>query len=276
MRRAVLSLDGGRDRSLLRPSLWTSLAVCALFLLFLSGQSNPQRMRLTIYDDGLSCPGGCDAHIVANPADNGTKFVLDPASSRSAPRRCISGRPCRICFGDDDQSCMTALYRGGGPSRGTIDATPAFYAHNCGQAGIPTALATQCAALDRAVVRSGYDRRVNCLDGSTDPRCTAIMATASAAAAADAPRLASCRSLGEARYNARQSNPRLRRSNDCLYSAMSLGGPNSRGSRWKVLLPGACRPGTFVGRDGLDCCSADLRFAASVNPECSGFFPAGH
>lgn len=246
---------------------------CFFLVLFLAGPSTaPTSMRLTIYDDGLSCPGGCDAHIVANPADNGTGFVSDPASPRTSPRRCTPGSSCRICFESANSSCMMALYRGGGPSRGTIDATPAFYAANCGHPGIPTVLAAQCASLDRAVVRKGYDRKINCLGGSTDSRCGPILAAAAARAAADAPRLASCRSLGEAAYNARQTDPRLRRSNACLYSQMSLGGPNSAGTRWKILLPAACRPGTFVGRDGLDCCSADLRFAASTHPECSGYF----
>lgn len=244
-----------------------------LLFLLLGGQGGPSPgMRLTIYDDGLSCPGGCDAHFVANPADNGTKFVSDPASLRASPRACVSGRACRVCFADADGSCMTALYRGAGPGRGTIDATPAFYAAHCGRPGIPAALAAQCASLDGAVARLGYDRKVNCLAGAADPRCTPVLAAARAAAAADAPRLASCRSLGEARFNARQSNPRLRRSNACLYSDMRLGGPNARGLRWRLLLPAACRPGTFVGRDGLDCCSADRRFAASAHPECAGFF----
>ena len=250
------------------------LIIPILLLLLLSGAQGGTSpgMRLTIYDDGLSCPGGCDAHFVANPADNGTRFVSDPSSPRTSPRACVSGRPCRVCFADAAASCMTALYRGGGPTRGTIDATPAFYAANCGRPGIPAALTAQCASLDRAVARSGYDRKVNCLAGAADPRCAPVLATAAAAAAADAPRLASCQRLGEARYNAGQSNPRLRRSNACLYSQMSLGGPNSRGTRWRILLPAACRPGSYVGRDGLDCCSADLRFAASIHPECSGFF----
>jgi hypothetical protein len=243
-----------------------------LFLLSGAQAAPPAGMRLTIYDDGLSCPGGCDAHVVANPADNGTKFVSEPTSPRTSPRACVAGRPCRICFADAAASCMTALYRGGGPSRGTIDATPAFYAANCGRPGIPAQLAAQCASLDRAVAGSGYDRKVNCLASTADPRCTRVLAAASAARAADAPRFASCRSLGEGPYNAAQSDPRLRRSNDCLYSRMSLGGPNSHGTRWRILLPAACRPGTFVGRDGLDCCSADLRFAASAHPECSAYF----
>ena len=166
---------------------------------------------------------------------------------------------------------MTALYRGAGPSRGTIDATPAFYAANCGLPGIPAALAAQCAALDGAVASLGYGRKLNCLAAAPDPRCAPVLAAARAAAAADAPLLASCRSLGQARFNAGEI-PALRRANACLYSDMRLGGPNARGVRWRRLLPAACRPGTFVGRDGLDCCSADQRFAASAHPECSGFF----
>jgi hypothetical protein len=246
---------------------------CFFFLLLTSAQvGNSGSMRLTIYDDGLSCPGGCDAHFVANARDNGTSFVSDPTGPRSNPQRCVSGRACRVCFAREDSSCMTALYRGGGPSQGTIDATPAFYAEHCGRLGIPAALRAQCAALDRAVARSGYDRKANCIAGAADPGCAPILARARSAAGIDAPRLALCRRLGETRYNAQERNPRLHRSNACLYSKMSLGGPNRHGTRWRILLPAACRPGTYVGRDGLDCCSSDLRFAASTHPECSAFY----
>ncbi|MBV8686170.1 MAG: hypothetical protein JOZ90_16425 [Alphaproteobacteria bacterium] len=241
-------------------------------LLTTAGPAGGQVMRLTIYDDGLSCPAGCDAHVVANPADNGGKFVSDPASPRTAPRPCVVGRACRICFGDGDETCMSAVYRGGGPSPRTIDATPAFYAANCGRSDVPAALAAQCAALDRTVSASGYDRRVDCLGGAADPRCAPVLASARALRARDVSRLALCRRLGEARYNAGQADPRRRRALDCLYSKASLGGPNSRGTRWRILLPAACRPGTFVGRDGLDCCPDDRRFAAGIHPECSGFF----
>jgi hypothetical protein len=241
--------------------------------MLLGAQAGSSVMRITIYDDGKSCPGDCDAHFVANPADNGTRFVSDPASPRANPRRCVAGQACRVCFGNDDSTCMTALYRGGGPSPRTIDATPSFFAAHCNRPGNPSALVAYCRSLDRAVAANGYDRRVNCIAEPTDPRCTAIIARARAAQAEDEPRYAECRRLGEAAYNRRQSDPRRRRSLACAYSFQSLGGPNSRGTRWRLLMPGACRPGTYVGRDGLDCCSADIRFAASNHRECSIYFP---
>lgn len=78
-----------------------------------------------------------------------------------------------------------------------------------------------------------------------------------------------------ARYaacNRSQAQGRLRRANGCLYSDQRLGGPHSRGERWRMLLPAACRPGTFVGLNGTDCCSADVRLAASLHPECTLYF----
>jgi hypothetical protein len=247
-------------------------AIPLLFFL-LTAQADAPTMRLTIYDDGKSCPGDCDAHVVTNPSDNGTRFVSDPASPRSAPRACTRGRDCRICFGEAESTCMTALYRGSGPSRGTIDATPAFYAHHCDRPAIPTALAAYCRSMDRAIAQGGYDRRVNCLAEPTHFACTATIARARAAQAADERQYAECRLLGEAAYNRRQPGDQTRRSLDCAYSKLSLGGPNSSGRRWRLLMPGACRPGTYVGRDGLDCCSADVRFAASNHRECSMYFP---
>jgi hypothetical protein len=50
-----------------------------------------------------------------------------------------------------------------------------------------------------------------------------------------------------------------------------LGGSATK--HWHLLLPAACREGTYVDRFGLDCCSADIRFAASNHPECAAFFP---
>jgi hypothetical protein len=249
------------------------LLAIPLFLLLLSAQSDAPAMRLTIYDDGKSCPGDCDAHVVTNPSDNGTRFVSDPATPRSAPRACTRGRDCRICFGEAESTCMIALYRGNGPSPGTIDATPAFYGLHCSRPDNPTALAAYCRSMDRAIAEGGYAARINCLSEPTNSSCTSIIARARTAQAADEPQYAECMRLGEATYNRRQSGDQTRRSLNCAYSKLNLGGPNSHGTRWRLLLPGACRPGTYVGRDGLDCCSADVRFAASNHRECSMDFP---
>jgi hypothetical protein len=230
-------------------------------------------MKLTMYADGHSCPGGCDAHVVINAADNGTRQAFAPGSSREAPQRCQTGAACTICFGDGDDTCMQALYRGAGPPAGTFDFTPAFYDANCGVSGIPGALMRQCAALDAAVRSRGYDTRINCFAHPDKSRCITPLAAAQARRAADEPKRQRCLEIGQSAFNAEQNDPKDRRSNACSYSAERSGGPNSRGVTWRVLLPAACPEGSFVGRDGLDCCSSSTRFAAGIHPECSVFFP---
>jgi hypothetical protein len=59
------------------------VAACSAFF-----GARAQEMTLTIYDDGKAYPGGCDAHVVVNPSDNGTRFAFDPASSRPRPQKC--------------------------------------------------------------------------------------------------------------------------------------------------------------------------------------------
>ena len=230
-------------------------------------------MKLTVYADGHSCPGGCDAHVVINAADNGTRQAFAPGSSRQSPQRCQTGATCTICFGEGNDTCMQALYRGAGPPAGTFDFTPAFYDANCGFSGIPGALARQCADLDASVRSRGYDSRINCFVQPADPRCSAALADAQARRTADEPKRQRCLAIGQAAFNAEQNDTRERRSNACSYSAERLGGPNSKGVKWRVLLPAACPEGSFVGRDGLDCCSSSTRFAAGIHPECSVFFP---
>jgi len=245
---------------------------CLLFavtLVFLAAPVSAQQMRLTIYDDGLSCPGDCDAHVVINQADNGTRFAFRPGSVRTAPQKCQVNEDCTICFGASDNSCMTARYRGGGPKAGTFDFTPAFYEENCPRNDIPTALRQQCTSLDRAVTQRGYHARTNCFAAPDHEKCSAAIAAAGAAREADLPKFARCREFGEQAFNAQQTNPREKRSNNCAYSQLQLGGSG----RWRLLLPAACREGSFVGRDGLDCCNSNTRFAASVHPECTAFFP---
>jgi hypothetical protein len=253
------------------------MRVFGLLLVLLVVGSSPlaaREIRLTIYDDGLSCPSKCDAHVVLNPADNGTRYASLPTSARDTPLRCTVGAACRICFGEADNTCMTVTYRGGGPPVGTFDFTPAFYRAHCGDHGVPSALESQCAALDAVVVRLAYDKRINCFRDLHNPLCASIMQSAAAARAADVPKRARCLELGQAAYNS-QVAPAERRANECNYSEARLGGPNAKGVRWRLLLSGACRPGTYVGRDGLDCCQEDERFSASVHPECAAFFPRG-
>jgi len=247
------------------------IAMLGALLIASTAPAAAREIKLTIYDDGMSCPANCDAHVVLNPEDNGTRFAFRPDSVRQAPQPCVVGESCRICFSDGDDTCMTATYRGGGPPKGTFDFTPAFYAANCGQIDIPAALRKQCAALDAAVVRDGYDRRIDCFTAPTDPKCVDVTAKAKAARDLDVPKRQQCLRLGEDVYNRAQAKPTDRRTNECNYSLLRLGG--TPGRKWHMLLPGACREGTFVDRFGLDCCSADLRFAAENHPECLSFFP---
>ena len=42
--------------------------------------ANADALRATCYDDGDVCPGGCDAHVLTNRADNGSARVHAPGS----------------------------------------------------------------------------------------------------------------------------------------------------------------------------------------------------
>jgi hypothetical protein len=247
--------------------------LAGLLCLALCHAAQARDIALTIYDDGMSCPAGCDAHVVLNARENGTVNAFSAGSSRTSPQPCRNGELCNICFSDAADSCMQAIYRGGGPPAGKFDFTPAFYDQNCSRSDIPAALRRQCSALDRAVRDNGYQNATNCFANAAAPGCAALMAEARRQQEADRPEREKCLSLGEASYNRQQADPNKRRANSCNYTQAKLGGPNANGVRWRKLMPGACREGTFVGRDGLDCCSTSVRFAASVQPECRRFFP---
>jgi hypothetical protein len=232
--------------------------------------AHAREMRLTIYDDGISCPSNCDAHFVMNSADNGTRHAYRPDTGPSAPKPCKNGEECTICFGETSNSCMRAIYRGGGPKTGTFDFTPAFYAANCSRDDVPDALKRQCQSLDRAAANHGYTTAVNCFNSPDDPKCSAVISAAKVAQQADIPKRAECLRMGEAAFNKAQTNLEERRTNACNYSLLLLGGSGAR--HWHKLLPAACREGTYVDQFGLDCCSADIRFAANNHPECKAFF----
>jgi len=225
-------------------------------------------MTATAYDDGLACPAGCDAHVVFHPSHNGTRNAFDPASSRDAPAACRSGSPCRICFDEDAASCTVALYRGAGPPPRRFDFTTRFLAERCGDADLPKALRDFCGfAREKAAELRG---RVSCFATPADARCRARMEAAAARQARDAPRFAECARLGDTAFNAKhRDRPDLQRSDDCAYEPRP-----SRGARWSRLLDGACRPGTYVGREGEDCCSGVIEAAAALWPECADFYPS--
>jgi hypothetical protein len=240
----------------------------------ISALAQAESMRATLYDDGLACPGGCDAHVVFAPQHNGTRNAfLPPLSERGAPKPCVAGSSCMICFDDSDASCMEVLYRGAGPHERTFDFTPAFYTEACARPGLPTPLLNACAELQSAVRKRGYNQRLNCFIEPDHAACSALMTQAKEEQGADRRERSACLAEGQNAYNARQPDRARHRSNGCNYERFGTGGPNSKGNTWRKLLPGACREGTFVGRDGLDCCSNNLFAAASLHPECSIYFP---
>lgn len=229
-------------------------------------------MTATIYDDGLACPGECDAHVVFAKTLNGAgNAFAPPASSRLTPQTCRRGDRCVICFGVKGDTCMEAVYRGGGPPKGRFDFTPAFYEANCGEADLPAALAAECGRLQTAISAGGYDRRLNCLAQPEADRCRALTAAAEGKRARDAVERERCLALGEPAYNAQQRDESLHRTLGCNYY-LNQKGSNARGQIWFKLAPGACRPRTYVGRDGLDCCSSNLFAAAAFHPECRKYF----
>ncbi len=226
-----------------------------------------RNMIATIYDDGKSCPNDCDAHVVFHRTHNGTRNAFDPASTRSAPRQCVAGQPCNICFSESASSCMSATYRGGGPAVGRFDFTPAFYEENCSRENLPAVFAAQCRSAQPAINR--LRTRINCIANPGHEKCRVLMETVARRKAADDVIYEECKTLGEAEFNRRHRNrPRMQRSNDCAYEKLRRGG----GGRWRRLLDGACRSGNYVGRDGLDCCSGSLFASAMLGRECLQFF----
>lgn len=247
-----------------------SFTCLLLAFILISPQVHAESMRLTIYDDGRSCPAGCDAHVVFHKTLNGSIFAHDPSRSPAPFKECAKNSLCQICFDNrSSSSCMTVMYRGNGPHPKTFDFTPEFYKQNCSNPAIPTQLKDQCESLAKAA--KSLDGRINCISNPSDPKCIALMKTANSLQAADIPLYDECKRDGEPKFNSTRPKAQ-QRSNDCAYEKKGTGGPNSSGKTWKRLLPGACRPGTFVGRDGLDCCSGNIFADGPLGIECKGFY----
>ncbi|MDD5322943.1 MAG: hypothetical protein PHD43_20500 [Methylococcales bacterium] len=247
-----------------------SFTCLLLAFLMISPQIHSETMRLTIYDDGRSCPANCDAHVVFDRSLNGTIFAHDPISSLAPFKKCALNTLCQICFDDrSNSSCMTATYRGNGPHPKTFDFTPEFYKQNCSNPAIPAELRQHCKSL--AIAAKALDMRTNCIANLNDPKCVALIKKANSLQAADLPLYEKCKRDGETNFNKNRPVAQ-QRSNDCAYEKKGTGGPNSSGKTWKRLLPGACRPGTFVGRDGLDCCTGNTFSDGPLGSECKGFY----
>ena len=246
------------------------LSTTLTIFLLLASNVFAASVKLTIYDDGFSCPADCDAHVVFHSSMNGTKHAHSPTSAPGRFDRCAVNKECRICFDEDSQECMNVMYRGGGPPPNTFDFTPAFYEKHCSLSPIPATLAAKCNALN-AQART-LDGRVNCIRNPEHTRCVESMRTAQERQGADRPIYEQCKREGEAQFN--KGRPiAQQRSLACAYEKQGTGGPNSKGKTWKRLLPGACRDNTFVGRDGLDCCNGLPISDGPLGVECSGFYP---
>lgn len=241
--------------------------VCALEAVGGSGEA--ATVKLTIYDDGLSCPHGCDAHVVFHQSMNGTQFAHAPKVPAKPYARCAVGSPCRLCLESGENQCLEAIYRGGGPPANTFDFTPRFYESACVATPPQTALATQCRALKHAA--ASLDGLQNCVAEPEHVACREMMERATAARVQDRVEYERCRLLGEKHYNPTKPVAQ-QRSLGCAYERVGTGGPNSKGVTWRKLLPGACRDGTFVGRDGLDCCSGIPLADGPLARECRHFY----
>lgn len=229
---------------------WTA---CVVLLVATAALAAPGRkMKLTAYDDGLACPGGCDAHVVLHGRDNGTANAHLPSDAPGTFTRCRTGQPCRICFDADGTSCVDVMYRGGGPGPGSFDLTTTFYESRCAGAASPgPELRQACAERERGAAR--LRPRLSCIDHPDEAPCVGLMAQARAAQERDRSGYVRCLEVGEAAYNSGRPGEE-QRSLACAYEKVGTGA-NSHGGTWKRLLPGVCRDGSLVGRDGTDCCT---------------------
>jgi hypothetical protein len=250
-------------------TLYTSI-VLALSLHSSAIAAPVEKMVPTLYDDGIACPGGCDAHVVFSEKHNGTANAFLPGTSRTNPGNCTVGDNCVICFDESDDSCMEATYRGGGPPAGRFDFTPAFFTKTCPLPRLPEVLKVMCQRMESD--KKKYEsERVSCFEHVDHKNCVDVIKAAKKAREADTPERAACLAEGQAAYNRRQPDEK-KRINACNYEFLRRGS-NSRGDKWHMLLPAACREGTFVGSFGTDCCYGDWYSAAHLHPECAVFFP---
>ncbi len=199
-------------------------------------------LHATCYDDGDSCPGGCDAHVVANNATNGTARYHAPGSTPGNWQDCRRGQDCEVCFGDDPADCITVTHRGTGPDAGRADFTAAFWAELCALDNLPDTLDDEC---DRIEDGSDDLRAVSCLEDPDAEGCEGVAPT-DAEIAATRQAVADC--LAERNNSWR-----------CYYQ-----GPNG------TLSPGACENGA-VNSSGWDCCSGD-RFHDACVTGCSRYY----
>lgn len=229
-------------------------------------------IRVTCYQDGVSCPGNCDSHAVFEPANNSSRGNLRNGyarGTRSEPQPCRNGQPCTTCFSKDPEDCVDTIYRGTGPGEGRIDVTPNFLHENCYKPGtlelqdrIPAGLVSECKRVGNSAVK--FEQKINCIANPRHPACAAYMDAQIERKRKDQVLYDECRRVGQSKFN--QGRPASeQRIYDCAYrSQITAHGPDNT-RRWHDLLPAACGDNFFVSPNGLDCCSAD-----SVTSACSG------
>ncbi len=227
-------------------------------------------VHLTLYDDGLSCPGDCDAHVVFHSSMNGTEYAHDPSTPESPHSNCTIGNMCRICLGAGGTQCLEVIYRGAGPPKMTFDFTPKFYENACARKPTQSALRAKCNELKNAELNLA--KHVNCIRNPSHEQCDLIIQNALQIQISDRRKYDKCRAVGEAKYNEKLPLEE-KRSNACAYEYRGTGGPNSKGIRWRKLLPGVCRPGSYIGRDGLDCCNGNPFIDGILGHECLPYYP---
>jgi hypothetical protein len=227
-------------------------------------------IKLTIYDDGRSCPADCDAHVVFNANLNGTEYAHDPTTASKPFKKCVVGQICQLCLESGGKQCLKVMYRGGGPPPGTFDFTPQFYIAACAETPAQPLLATKCSDLAKTTARVAG--RINCIASPAQAPCPHVLQRATLARKQDLLEYDRCLRQGEGKYNKTVSASQ-RRAHQCAYELNGSGGPNSNNATWKKLLPAACREGTFIGQDGLDCCSGNPFADAQFENECLLFYP---
>jgi hypothetical protein len=250
-------------RLLTRAALFLVTALCV-------HPASAELIRLTIYDDGLSCPAECGEHVVFHASLNGTEFAHKPTTIAAPFAKCVEGKACRICLESGGKQCLETIYQGGGPTKKTFDFTPAFYLNACAGQPQQASLQTKCNELRKAA--KTLEGRVNCIAKPHDVNCEPIIAAARKLQLADRTAYQSCVTIGQDKFNLNRPETE-QRSIKCAYERYGTGGPNSKGVTWKKLLPGACRDSTFVGRDGLDCCSGNTLADGPFAHECRAFYP---
>lgn len=224
--------------------------------------------KVTIYDDGKSCPFDCDPHVVMEQKLNGTKYAFDPESSPKKPKKCVLNGDCKICFDEKSTQCLITKYRGSGPPKNTFDLTAEFYEVWCSREHAPETIKTKCSLFKAKA--DAYKDHTNCIAQPDQTDCRDIMKSANNKKAEDMPNYKQCKKLGQEAYNIGKPDSK-KRAHGCNYSYLSLG-TNSSGKKWKLLMPAACPEGKFVGQHGLDCCSGYPLTDIAFGGECKKFY----